>query len=225
MKIGSDEWINIVLEGADRMGVSVNAYQAFQFGRHAQHLMQWNRKINLTAITDPAQVAVKHYLDAIAPLSHIPAEGRLLDMGTGGGFPGIPLKIMRPDQSMTLIDSVRKKITFVKSSIHLLGLAQIEARHVRVQDMPLQNTPQVEFEVVVCRALAELEAVVAMAIPVLADDGRLVVYQGPQGTARNRAEEFSPVVDNRRYRFQLLSYSYQLPFTGDKRSVAVVTRI
>ena len=134
MQIGSQEWTAMLSEGAARMGLTVRPAQAAQFATHARLLLEWNRKINLTAITDPTQVAVKHYLDAIAPLDHIPPGGRLLDIGTGGGFPGIPLKVMRPDQPMTLIDGVRKKVNFVKHVIRALRLNRIEALHTRASE-------------------------------------------------------------------------------------------
>jgi hypothetical protein len=112
----SSEWKKMVLRGARQLGIVLTPGQLDCFAQHATLLLEWNRKINLTAIVDPAEMAVKHYLDAIAPIKHIPLQGHLLDIGTGGGFPGIPLKVMRPDQPMTLIDGVRKKISFVKQA-------------------------------------------------------------------------------------------------------------
>jgi 16S rRNA (guanine527-N7)-methyltransferase len=222
MKIGSEKWINTVLEGAAQMGLKVSPGQAAQFGRHGQLLMEWNRKINLTAITDPTQVAVKHFLDAIAPLNHIPSEGRLLDIGSGGGFPGIPLKIMRPSQTMTLIDSVRKKINFVKSVIRLLGLDQIEALHTRAEELRLQNAHAHAYKVIVCRALADLNAVVHMAIPLLADGGSIVAFHGPRDASQYPDGRFSRSIRDRLFHFQTSRVIYQLPFLGDNRSVSIL---
>jgi 16S rRNA (guanine527-N7)-methyltransferase len=225
MEIGSEKWIAIVLEGAAHMGLRVSPVQAAQFGRHGRLLMEWNRKINLTAITDSTQVAIKHYLDAIAPLNHIPSEGRLLDIGTGGGFPGIPLKIMRPVQAMTLIDSVRKKINFVKSAIRQLGLDQIEALHMRAEELWLHNAHAHSYKVIVCRALADLNAVAQMAIPLLADDGCIVAFHGPRGSRQSSDGQFSTTIEGRPYQFQLLTFTYQLPLIGDERSVCILKKI
>jgi len=222
MEIGSEKWMDFVLEGAAQLGLRVSPVQAAQFGRHGQLLMEWNRNINLTAITDPTQVAIKHYLDAIAPLSHIPSEGRLLDIGTGGGFPGIPLKIMRPAQAMTLIDSVRKKINFVKSVIRQLRLDQIEALHTRAEELWLQSVHAHNYEVIVSRALADLNVVVHMAMPLLADNGCIVAFQGPRGTGRYPDGRFSTMIKDRLYRFQLLTFTYKLPLLGDDRSVSIL---
>ncbi len=204
------------------MGLRVSPLQAVQFGRHGQLLMEWNRKINLTAITDPTQVAIKHYLDAIAPLNQIPSEGPLLDIGTGGGFPGIPFKIMRPAQTMTLIDSVRKKINFVKSAIRQLHLDHIVALHTRAETLWIHSDHAHKYKVIVCRALAELNAVVGMAMPLLADDGCIVVFHGPRGARQYPQGRFSIKIKGRLFRFQLLTITYQLPFIGDGRSVSVL---
>lgn len=179
MTIGSDDWISFVLDAAAQLGIGVNRQQASQFARHAQLLLEWNRKINLTAITDPQEVAIKHFVDAIAPLDHIPARGRLLDIGTGGGFPGIPLKIMRPGQSMTLIDSVRKKINFVRHVIRQMSLERIEALHTRAEVLADSISSDEKFDIIVCRALSDPLAALKLSRSLLAPGGHVILYQGP----------------------------------------------
>lgn len=222
IKIGSPRWVEIVMEGATQMGLTVSRRQAVQFARHGQLLMEWNRKINLTSITDPFQVAVKHYLDAIAPLKHIPAEGRLLDIGTGGGFPGIPLKIMRPSQSMTLIDGVRKKINFVKHVLRQLGLDGIEALHTRAEALWPQSAQAQKYETIVSRALADLNTVAQMATPLLAEEGCIVAYHGPRDASQYAGSQFSTLINDRLIRFRLSTITYQLPLLGDQRSVSIL---
>jgi 16S rRNA (guanine527-N7)-methyltransferase len=222
MDIASEKWRTIIIQGAAAFGLKVSHSQVMQFSRHAQMLAAWNRKINLTAITDPIQVAVKHYLDAIAPLDHIPCQGRLLDIGTGAGFPGIPLKIMRPAQTMTLIDSVRKKITFVKSVIRELELQGIEALHTRAEELGRDAAYRAKFEVIVCRALADPQAVVRLALPLLAANGRIVVFQGPSA---GRQDTSGPFLQDLTCRFKLSTVSYQLPFLGDERAVCILTAL
>lgn len=222
MQIGSQQWIDIILEGAARMGLAVSDLQAAQFARHGQLLMEWNRKINLTSITDPMQVAVKHFLDAIAPLKHIPADGRLLDIGTGGGFPGIPLKVMRPRQTMTLIDSVRKKINFVKHVLRQLGLDRIEALQTRAEALKGHGIQAEKFEVIVSRALADLNTVAQTAIPLIADEGCIVAYHGPRDERHYSGRQFSTVIKDRPVRCRLWTVTYQLPFLGDNRTVSIL---
>jgi 16S rRNA (guanine527-N7)-methyltransferase len=222
MEIASEKWSTLITQGAAAFGLTVSRSQAIQFSRHARMLADWNRKINLTAITDPVQVAVKHYLDAIAPLNHIPCNSRLLDIGTGGGFPGIPLKIMRPDQPMTLIDSVRKKITFVKSAIRALGLENIEALHTRAEQLGCDAMYAAKFDVIVCRALADPKAVVRLALPLLAAKGCILIYQGPNTGPQNTADLF---LRDRPQRFVLSTVTYQLPLLGDDRAISILKAV
>jgi len=221
MEIGSIEWVRLVQEGASQLGVAVTPSQAEQFARHGQWMLAWNRKINLTAIIDPKAVAIKHFVDAIAPLHHIPDEGHLLDIGTGGGFPGIPLKIMRPRQPMTLIDSVRKKINFVKHVIRQMALNNIEALHTRAETL-LKAGGQGRYSVIVCRALADMTVAVELAAPLLSASGSIVVYQGRQGIDDSADPANCRVVVGGQ-RFQHSVISYPLPFLGDSRSVAILT--
>lgn len=221
LKIGSDQWIDLLMTGAQELGIDMDHHQASQFGRYAQILQQWNQKINLTSITDPMEVAVKHFLDSVAPSACIPQQGTILDIGTGGGFPGIPLKIMRPDQPMVLIDGVRKKINFVKQVLRELHLHTIEALQIRAEDLIRNHTITYEYDIIVCRALAEVDGILKLAAPLLKPKGRLVVYQGSQTTA-------SKVKCNgivyRGNRFAYSKITYPLPFTGHQRTIAVFLR-
>ena len=139
----SSEWAHILDEGAMAMGMHLEWSQIAQFAIHARELLAWNRFTNLTAITDPVEIAVKHFLDTLPVLPFIPPRSWLLDIGSGGGFPGIPLRILRPDLHIVLIDASRKKVSFEKYVIRTLGLKDIEARNIRAEELKgkLQTTP------------------------------------------------------------------------------------
>lgn len=214
----SAKWKQLIRDGAEQIGVPVSDAQVDLFSRHADLLLQWNRRINLTAIVDPTEMAVKHYLDAIAPLHHIPADGPLLDIGTGGGFPGIPLKIMRPHQPMTLIDSVRKKISFVRHAIRELGLPAIDAHQSRAETFAQLQDVRRQFRVIVCRALSDLSRAVSLSEPLLAPQGCIVAYQGPQ---QNHSQGEGGAVELSGYHVQ--SHRYRLPVLGDQRIVTILT--
>ncbi len=232
----SAQWIEMVLQGAEQLGIALDRTQAGLFSRHAALLLEWNRKINLTAIVDPVQMAVKHYLDAIAPLNHIPADGRLLDIGTGAGFPGIPLKIMRPEQPMILIDGVRKKISFVKQAIRQLGLPNIEAIQIRAEalrktrdgddfmrfpsEKRIKSSPSlVLYDVIVCRALTDLQDVVTLADPLLAQNGCIVAYQGPMQGGKPHCSDAQPWPGYKHH-----CQRYRLPILGDPRTVTILQK-
>ncbi|RJQ81939.1 MAG: 16S rRNA (guanine(527)-N(7))-methyltransferase RsmG [Desulfobacteraceae bacterium] len=222
MQIGSEEWKALLIQGAAQAGLSINARQAGLMAEHALVLADWNRKINLTAITDPIHMAVKHFLDAVLPMPHIPAEVQLLDMGTGAGFPGIPLKIMRPAQPMTLMDGSRKKINFVKHVLRLLKVPNISAIHVRAEALARDPLYQGRFHVIVCRAFADLHVIARLAAPLLSAAGSVYVYQGPGDKSRQvmTVEAQSPS----QYRL-VASYAYALPILGDRRTLTVMKPI
>jgi 16S rRNA (guanine527-N7)-methyltransferase len=109
-------------EEAARLGITLEPGQLDRFRSYLDLLLGWNRKINLTAITDPEQVLDKHFLDSLAAAPHIPA-GRLIDVGAGAGLPGIPIAIVRPDVQVSLLESTGKKAAFLRTAIHQLGLS------------------------------------------------------------------------------------------------------
>ncbi len=221
MRIGSDPWCELIAAGSTDLGIAISTGQIMQFARHAELLVAWNHKINLTAITEPEQIAIKHYLDVLAALPHIPEDVELLDIGTGGGFPGIPLKIMRPSQPMILIDSIRKKISFIKEVIRSLTLDRIQAIHIRAEELAQQDAQRNRYGVVISRAVAHLPAIVRIAEPLLAPDGRIIALKGPKsGSASSQGpSEHYPAGP----RFRCDGFDYRLPVSGASRTLIVIT--
>jgi len=187
VKIDSGQWRRTVVEGALQLDVPVSPEQVKAMGMHARELILWNRTTNLTAITDPLEVAVKHYVDSLAAAAWIEKSARVLDAGSGGGFPGIPLNILRPDLVITMADSVRKKVSFLKHTIRTVGLKNIEAVHGRLETLSRQSEYQGRFDMVICRAFSSLEDFVVRTAAFLAPRGSLVALKGPQ--ADNPHEE------------------------------------
>ena len=226
MQIGSKQWIDHVVRAGNQLGIQISSGHAAQFALHARELLAWNQKFNLTAVTDPADMAIKHYVDSLAPMNYIPANAKLLDMGTGSGFPGLPLKIMRPQQSMVLIDSMRKKITFVRHIIRMLDLRAIEALQVRAQDLARDPAYQKRFDVIICRALSDLSMIAGMAAPLLTRGGTLIALKGPK-EARNsnisvKKDQTPWLLEDAKYCFRVTAIRYHLPFLGDLRSILLL---
>jgi 16S rRNA (guanine527-N7)-methyltransferase len=216
MKIGSDAWIDLLISGARQLRIAMDCRQASQLSRFAEILLEWNRTINLTSITDPLEIAVKHLLDSVAPSTWIPENGNLLDIGTGGGFPGVPLKIFRPHQPMLLIDGVRKKVNFVKHVVRELQLERIEVEQIRAEDLIRHPAHPHRFDVIVGRALADADAMLQLAAPLLGPQGQLIVYQGLQKTV---SESATDIVYSNGMPFHRACSTYRLPVTGHRRAV------
>jgi len=230
MEIGSSEWKNVIVEGAGRLGISVRSHQADLFAVHALMLDKWNQKINLSAIHSPLDMAVKHYLDAIAPL-HFVRQGRhVLDVGSGAGFPGIPLKVMIPSLHVTLVDATRKKVSFLKHVIRELGLTDISAVHARVENLP--EALEGSFDVIVSRAFSSLADIAEKSLPFLAPEGEIIAYKGRDAavdiqqaaiTQDNGSTIFVPEGNHSR-RLQMQTLTFTLPFLDLNRTLIILRR-
>lgn len=212
------------------MGVALTDEQTGMFATHATELLRWNRKINLTAITDPVEVAVKHFLDAIAPADMMPENGTLLDVGTGGGFPGIPLKILRPGLTVTLVDAAAKKINFLQQVIRLLGLTGTTARHCRLTPSERPSVFVQAFDMVICRAFAAIDKFVSIAAPLVPYGGRLVTMKGnryeEELTSLNQLQISAPTGKTMPATdlFSVDIRHYNLYHSQDRRSLVVLTK-
>ncbi len=225
MEIDSEKWRQTLIEGALVLGVGVTDSQARTMAGHALELLKWNRVTNLTTITDPMDVAVKHYVDALAAALWIGDRARVLDAGSGGGFPGIPLAILRPDLSVTLVDSARKKVSFLKHAIRTLGLSGIDVVHGRLEDLGMLPEYRGKFDRVVCRAFSSLEAFANLTLPFLSPGGRLLAMKGPQANHSNETasqrDDSSIILGGTSFAMRI--HRYRLPSLNARRSLVVLT--
>ena len=178
MEIGTNDWSNFLINQARIIEIQLDHTQNHLFAIHAIELIKWNHKINITTITDPVEVASNHFLDSLVPARFIPPEAAMLDIGSGGGFPGIPLKVILPKLSVTLIDASRKKTSFLKHVIRTLKLENIEALHMRAEDLAIQPRYINRFDVIISRALSSLDAFVLLALPLLKNRGVIIALKG-----------------------------------------------
>ncbi len=146
-----------------------------------QELLRWNRTHNLTAITAPRDALEKHLVDSLTLLPHLGGATRLLDIGSGAGFPAIPLKIARPGLAVAAVDAVAKKISFQKHVARKLDLKGFVAWHGRAEDLPGQAFAAAGFDLVVARAFSSLETLIELALPCLDATGRIIAMKGPEG--------------------------------------------
>ncbi len=178
MNIDSTEWKNLLVSGISLPDILLQPHHAEQFAAYALELIRWNQKINLTAITDPEEVAIKHFADCLFPARIIPDGSKLLDIGSGAGFPGIVLKIIKPSLKITLIEASRKKVSFQKHIIRLLNLKGIEAYHIRAEEAAKNPDFSAIFDAVICRAFSSAVIFVSTALPFLNKTGRIIAMMG-----------------------------------------------
>ena len=147
-----------------------------QFEKYYEMLLDWNQKINLTAITEKSEVEIKHFLDSILPAGVLPTGAELCDVGTGAGFPGIPLKIVRPDLKVTLLDSLNKRIMFLEEVCRALDLADVRCLHARAEEVG-QSALRERFDVVTSRAVARLNTLCEYTLPLVRVGGFFLAYK------------------------------------------------
>ncbi|MFS8524299.1 MAG: 16S rRNA (guanine(527)-N(7))-methyltransferase RsmG [Limnochordales bacterium] len=174
-----------MLEGlqqyAAQIGVPLSDEQAQAMRTYWAAVLETNRHTNLTRITDDKEATLKHFIDSLSvlPTGVFGPGARVADVGTGAGFPGVPLKIARPDLQLVLIDSTLKRVRFLRSVIRLLGWDDVEAVHARAEALAADPKWAGTFDLVVARAVAKLDALANWCLPLLRPGGRLVAMKGP----------------------------------------------
>jgi 16S rRNA (guanine527-N7)-methyltransferase len=206
---------HLLMEGAEAFGIRLNEKQVAAFDLYLRELLKWNQKINLTAIQSEKGIILKHFLDSLSVYPYLSKKASLLDIGSGPGFPGIPLKIVHPSLEITLIDSVRKKIDFQRHIIWTLGLKGMEAIHGRIQDKEILQSMAGRFDAVISRAFSDLQTLLVLAFPFLKKGGVLLAMKGVLDE-----QEIGLLSKREEKRYQLQgTASFVLPRSSFKRSI------
>ena len=150
-----------------------------QFLQYYDLLLEWNQKINLTAITEFRQVVIRHFVDSLSICRLISPESgqKMIDVGTGAGFPGIPIKIMFPSLNITLLDSLGKRVTFLQAVIEKLNLKKIEAIHGRAEELARMDDYRGEYDYAVSRAVSNISTIAEYCVPFLKKNGCFIAYK------------------------------------------------
>lgn len=161
-----------------RIDIEFNDKQLDQFYEYMNLLLEWNKKINLTAIIEVEEIILKHFIDSLTINKYIGENKTLVDVGTGAGFPGIPLKIYRPDLKVTLVDSLNKRINFLNEVISKLDLKDINTVHNRIEDFGKDKKYRESFDYVTARAVANLTTLSEYLIPISKVNGKCICMKG-----------------------------------------------
>lgn len=173
-----EESRELLIEGARDLGFRLSDETVEAFAAYLRELLKWNEKMNLTAIRTEKEIVQKHFLDSLSALPHLSGTVTLLDMGSGAGFPGIPLKIVNPTLRVVLLDSVRKKVDFQRHILRTLGLRDIEAVHGRAQELSIIERLGKRFDAVISRAFADLPVFLKLSLPFLRPGGKAIAMKG-----------------------------------------------
>lgn len=188
----------LLKEALDRLGLDIKSKQIGKFDVYLMLLKEWNKKFNLTAITDDDEIIIKHFADSLACLLGIPESlcfkgCTLMDVGSGAGFPGIPLKLYNPNFKLALLEASRKKANFLKNVCCDLNLEAVEILTGRAEEYGRDPGHREKYDLVVGRAVAKLSVLVEYALPFLKREGVFVAQKGPEVT--DELKEANPAID------------------------------
>ena len=215
--------IHFLSDIAQKAGFDLNDVQLKQFSLFHELLVEWNEKMNLTAITETCEVATKHFVDSLYGLKFLGGRKNIIDVGTGAGFPGIPLKIAKPDLTLTLLDSLNKRLTFLTEVKNQLNLENVECIHSRAEDGAKTTSPLREsYDAAVSRAVANLSCLCEYCLPYVKRGGVFLAYKGPDveeelASAQNAIEILGGEVTG--------VFKYTIPETDITHSIVVITKV
>jgi 16S rRNA (guanine527-N7)-methyltransferase len=210
----------MLARGAIELGLHLSSAELGKLYRFAAELQKWSKKINLTAIKGDEEIAIKHFVDSLTLVKLVKGTGNLLDIGSGGGFPAIPLKIVQHNLHVTSVDAVEKKVIFQRQVARLLQLHGFEAVHARGEELAAGYAGH--FDWVVSRAFADIPTFARIALPLIKENGRMLAMKGKGGreeaaAAKKSLAERGCVVSD--------IVEFKLPVTGDARSIIVMERV
>lgn len=214
--------MNLLTEGADALGVPLSEKNEEKFSAYTRLLLEWNKKINLTSVTDEKEIIIKHYLDSLSLGSAVDLKGKtLIDVGTGAGFPGIPLKILREDLAVTLLDSLEKRVRFLNEVIGCLSLDGIEAIHGRAEDYGVKQEYREKYDYATARAVAELSVLCEYCLPFVKPGGLFIAMKGP--SAETELQEAGKAISILGGRLEDVE-KLVLPFSDYERTIILIRK-
>lgn len=206
----------------DRIGITIDEYGLDRFDSYAERLVRWNSHVNLTAITEPDDIVIKHFADSLYPLRyiHMSKGQKLVDVGSGAGFPGLPLLIANPGIEVNFVDSIGKKLAFVKDVLRNSGLVA-NVTHKRAEEIGKTAEYREQYDYATARAVAPLNVLCEYCLPLVKVGGLFVSLKGSTGKEElAQAERAIKVLGGEVVKFDEYALS-----NGDKRSLAIIRKI
>lgn len=205
--------------GAAELGLSISPGQMESFAIYARELRKWNSKINLTSLTSGEDIAIKHFIDSLSVIKYADLSGELLDMGSGGGFPGIPLMIVAPETRVVSVDAVEKKINFQRHIARTLALDNFTALHGRVEELAPRYKNY--FRTIISRAFTDISLFAKYSLPLLTEDGTIIAMKGKEG--KKEAESAGAELKSLGVTISAV-HEFALPLLKDLRSLVFMKR-
>ena len=171
---------NLLVKGSSELGITLNSRKIQKFLSYQELIKKWNSKINLTSVTDDSEIIVKHFLDSLTVSELITDGPNILDIGTGAGFPGVPIAIVRESLNITVLDSREKRIFFINEVLRELDLSNVKTVSGRAEDSN-NGVPRINFDYVLTRAVGDIKEVINLSLPYLNEKGKIILMRGKEG--------------------------------------------
>ena len=217
-----DVFQGILNDKCQKIHIKLREEQIKKFYTYMNLLLEWNEKMNLTAITEPNEVILKHFIDSLTISKYIEDDSTVIDMGTGAGFPGIPLKIVREDINITLVDSLNKRIKFLDEVIDKLDLQNIETVHARAEEFGRSVKYREKFDYATSRAVANLSTLAEYLIPLVKIKGKVISMKG--STVDEEIENSRKAINVLGGRILGID-EFDLPDSDIKRNIIIIEKI
>lgn len=217
-----NEFINKLINKAQKIDIEINSIEAEKFYDYMNLLLEWNEKINLTAITEPNDVILKHFIDSITINKYLKSAVNVMDIGTGAGFPGIPLKIINEDKNFILLDSLNKRINFLNEVCTEIGLSNINCIHSRAEELAKNKEYREKSDVVVSRAVARLVTLLEYMLPYVKVGGRCICMKG--ANLKEELEEAKNAIEILGGKIELVEKIY-LPDSDMERNIVIIEKV
>lgn len=209
-------------QNAEKINISIKEDKVIKFKKYMDLLLEWNKKINLTAITDEDDIILKHFIDSLTIEKYVDPKQSVIDIGTGAGFPGIPLKIMNDNVEVTLMDSLNKRINFLNEVIKKLDLKNITTIHSRAEDLAKDNNYRERYDVAVSRAVANLSTLSEYMLPFVKVGGKCICMKGSNiDEERKIAEKAINMLGGKIVNIE----NFKLANTDNERNIIIIEKI
>lgn len=212
----------LLKEGAEEIGVSLNHQMIEMFMVYLKELKEWNQKINLTSLKKDTAIIIKHFIDSLTLVPYVPSKATLLDIGSGAGFPGIPIKIAKPSIDVTLLEAKSKKVNFQRHMIRMLSLASIRSLQERAENLKTERGFCLHFDIVTTRAFSKLELFLMLGVPLVKKGGFIVAMKGKH--VKEELKESQDMLKD----FSLVATRIEeltLPFGGGERHLIFMKKM
>lgn len=216
------EFLHKINKKMEKLDICLNEKQLEQFFMYKDLLITWNEKMNLTAIKDEDEIITKHFIDSLTIANKIGKEDKVIDIGTGAGFPGIPLKIFKEDISVTLLDSLNKRISFLQEVINKLELKDIYAIHGRAEEIARNENYREKYDVATSRAVAPIHTLLEYMLPYVKVGGKCICMKGPNLEEENKdLENCLSILGGKIEKIEEIV----LPETDIRRNIMIINKI